>query len=200
MKVKFKNIRVFEVVIDDEEKFFDHFEKNKILLKDYMLFLKGKVTEKIKSFLDGNDICYYDVEKCKLKNLLNKSNKEIKKSKESLKEVKLNDLNEEKVSFEKTLVFNRPIRSGEEIVTRGDIVIFGRVNSGSKIKADGNIQVFGDIDATIECDGDFMILRKIGFGNVIFNGEILDKELFKEGKKLKKITMKNGKIDIKDIS
>ena len=199
MKVKFRNIRVFEVLIDDEKKFFEHFEKNRILLKDYILFLRGNVTSKITSFLERNDICFYEVEHCKLKNLLNKSNKEIQKSKESLKEVKLNNTNEEKISTEKTLVFNRPIRSGEEIVTKGDVVIFGRVNSGSKIKAEGNVEIFGDIDAMIECEGDFMILRKIGLGNVIFNGEILDRDLFKSDS-VKKVTIKNGKIEIKDIS
>ncbi len=199
MKVKFKNVRVFEIFIDDEERFFEHFEKNKVLLKEHMLFLTGKVTPKITSFLERNGICFYDVGNCNLKNLLNKSNKEIKKSKESLKEVKLNNTNEEKISTEKTLVFYRPVRSGEEIVTKGDVVVFGRVNSGSKIKAEGNVEIFGDIDAVVECEGDFMILRKIGLGSVIFNGEILDKDLFK-GEGVKRVTLKEGKIEIKDIS
>jgi len=203
MRVKYKNIRVFDIEIENDEKFFSYFEQNGLLLKEHLLMLKGNVSDKITNFLDKNDICYYDTTKCKLKNLLNKSNKEIEKGKKSLNKVQFFNESKEEESLEKrnkTVVFNRPIRSGEEIVSKSDIIIFGRVNSGSKIKAYGNIEVFGEIDSLIECEGEFMLLRKISLGNVIFNGEVLDKKLFADMSKIKKVTYYNGKIEIKDLA
>ncbi|NPA82289.1 MAG: septum site-determining protein MinC [Epsilonproteobacteria bacterium] len=201
MRVKYKNIRVFDIEIENDEKFFSYFEKNRVLLQDNMLFLRGNVTKEIVEFLERNDICYYDVSRCKLKKLLNKTHKEEEKSKESLNKIEFNNEREERIGEKgvKTLVFNRPIRSGEEIVTKGDLVIFGRVNSGSKIKAEGNVEIFGEIDSLVECEGDFMLIRKIGLGNVIFNGEILEKGLFTDMNRVKKVVMNNGKIEIKDI-
>ncbi len=200
MKVKYRNIRVFELEIDNEENFFSYFAKNEILLRDHLLLIKGNINKKIIDFLDVQNICYHDISQCNLKKLLNKSNREEEKSKESLNKVKFTnekELKDEK-SFE-TLVFDRPIRSGEEIIANGDLVIFGRVNSGSKIKAYGNVEIFGEIDSLVECEGKFMLIRKIGLGEVIFNGEILDKERFLDMKSVKKVFLKNGKIEIKDI-
>ncbi len=200
MRVKYKNIRVFDIEIESSEKFFEYFQKNGILLKEHFLILQGNVEKDVTQFLDRNNICYYDASKCKLKKLLNKTNKDEEKSKKSLKKVKFNEEKEEEVKrAAKTLVFNRPIRSGEEIITEGDLVIFGRVNSGSKIKAYGNVEVFGEIDSLIECEGDFMLIRKIGLGEVIFNGEILEKERFSDLNSVKKVFVKDGKIEIKDI-
>ena len=76
-----------------------------------------------------------------------------------------------------TLVLHRTIRSGEEIITRGDITIFGRINSGAHIQSDGNVQIFGVISGNVFCNGTYMILGKVGEGNILFQGEILDKTL-----------------------
>lgn len=76
-----------------------------------------------------------------------------------------------------TLVLHRTIRSGEEIITQGDITIFGRINSGAHIQSEGNVQIFGVISGNVFCNGTYMILGKVGEGNVLFQGEILDKTL-----------------------
>jgi len=48
MKAKQKKIRVFDIVIDSEDKFFSYMDKNLILLKDYLLIIRGEVTEGVK--------------------------------------------------------------------------------------------------------------------------------------------------------
>lgn len=91
---------------------------------------------------------------------------------ESAKEVDF-DLQKED-SVLQTLVLHRTIRSGEEIIAKGDLTIFGRINSGAHIQSEGNIQIFGEISGNVFCNGDYMILGKVCEGNVLFQGEILD--------------------------
>ena len=58
MKAKQKKIRVFDIFVDDEAKFFEFMDKNLILLKDYLLLVEGEVTSKIEEFLNSNGLCY----------------------------------------------------------------------------------------------------------------------------------------------
>ena len=89
------------------------------------------------------------------------------------------------------------VRSGEDIQTSGDVSVFGRVNSGAKIKTDGCVEIFDTIDGLVECGGEYMIIRKIGNGTVVFNGSTLEPLAF-DGK-LKRVFMNNGKLEIKDL-
>lgn len=101
------------------------------------------------------------------------------------------------------LFFDRPVRSGEEIDASGDLVIYGRINGGARVTARGNLGVFGTIDGTVVCDGDFILLRGIGQGHVVFRGEILDRDLLAESKKgasvMKKVTFENGRLVVKEL-
>ncbi len=96
-----------------------------------------------------------------------------------------------------TLVFHRTIRSGEEIIAQGDLTIFGRINSGAHIQSEGNIQIFGSISGNVFCNGDYMILGKVVEGNVLFHGEILDKELLQHNQN--KIYKKQNEIMIEEL-
>lgn len=49
------------------------------------------------------------------------------------------------VSYLPTLIVNRHIRSGQDIVFAGNITVFGDVNPGSFIQAKGSIMVWGDL-------------------------------------------------------
>ena len=67
MKVTQKNVRVFHIIIDDEEAFLDYFRKNSILLKEFFLLIEGNITKSIAFVLDQNAICYKDISSCTIR-------------------------------------------------------------------------------------------------------------------------------------
>ncbi len=179
-------------------------DKNIILLKDYFLLIHGSLTPKMREYLEEKGTCFKEADTCNLKlsSKLNSSQKSdiIEEEKPEPQEVvKYVKVVSKPVVIEqaKTLLFQKPIRSGEEVVHDGDVTIFGRVNSAAKVLAEGNVEVYGCIDGLVQCDGEYMILKEIGKGYVVFNGDILEKESF-DGK-LKKVTRSDIGAVIKDI-
>lgn len=195
LKAKQKNLRVFEITVGEHDELVAYIEKNFILLREYLLILDGKITQQTQEYLNSKNLCFLDKENCISNTVSNKnSQKNIAASENDDKNVQ----NDQKTSCNShAVVYNRPIRSGEEIITDQDVVIFGRINSGAKVITEGNLQLFGDLDGIVQADGNFMLLKKIGLGNAVFNGEILDKDKF-DGS-LKKITLANGNAVIEDI-
>ena len=180
-------------------------DKNIILLKDYFLLINGTLTPKMKEYLEEKGTCFKEADTCNLK-FSTKSNTSIKNDiidkeerQESQEVVKYVEVTSEPEVIEhaKTLLFQKPIRSGEEVIHDGDITIFGRVNSAAKVLAEGNVEIYGCIDGLVQCDGEYMIIKEIGKGYVVFNGDILEKELFNG--KLKKVTCSETGAVIKDI-
>ncbi len=198
IKAKQKTIRIFDISIDQEDEFFSYLNKNLILLKEFLLVLSGDVTKKTTKYLSENNICYVLAKDCHIK-LSSKSNTEkipkTQKPNGTKKTQNITVVQENKVI--KTLLLEKPVRSGEEIVYDGDITIFGRVNSASKVIAEGNVEIYGTIDGVVQCDGDYMIVKEIGKGYIIFNGDILDRDRF-DGK-LKRITSSLSGVIIKDV-
>jgi len=175
MKAKQKNIRVFELFIENDDEFFGYMQKNLILLKDYMLLLKGKVSDGVIEYMDSQNLCYKVVDNCNIKLQAKEVNTNIPKKIELVQYV---DGTQEKKS--NILIYHKPIRSGVVIDHDGDVSIFSRVNSAAKVISRGNLIVTGIIDGVVECDGAYMILKTIGEGYAIFNGDILDKDEFKD--------------------
>lgn len=102
------------------------------------------------------------------------------------------------IEGKKTLVLHRTIRSGEEVITQGDLTIFGRINSGSHIQSGGNLQIFGAVSGNVLCEGDYMILGAVSEGNVLFGGEIVQTELLRDS--YHKIYRKNHSIVVEELS
>ena len=201
IKAKQKTIRIFDIAIDNADNFFPYMDKNIILLKEFLLVLSGDVTPKVTKYLDKNGICFMVTEDCNLK-LKSKSNNDTKSAIIPKNEAKItiNSQQDDKIAqVEKveTLLLQRPVRSGEEIVHAGDVTIFGRVNSASKVLVEGNVEVYGTIDGLVQCDGEYMIVKELGKGHIIFNGDILEREDF-DGN-LKKITVASEGVSIKDV-
>jgi len=208
MKAKQKKIRVFDIVIDSEERFFDFMDKNLILLKDYLLLVEGEVTPKIEEFLSSNGLCYVVTNGCNIKKIdtpkdgettsqLNESAKE-KKSTEPQVIIKEQVIYQD-VNTQKTKVLKKPVRSGEVIEYDGDIVIFSRVNSGAKVISEGNVSIYETIDGVVEANGEFVIINSIGKGYVVFNGDILDKDNFSDGKNKKVLKTPDGGYKIEEL-
>ncbi|MBD5165907.1 septum site-determining protein MinC [Helicobacter sp.] len=204
-----KNFRAFIFMQGDAQETITYIEKNFVLLKDFLMIFAYPVKT-----ADSTSLYDYLL----FKNLNFIESPEIKKG-ETLGQIHLGlenpqtlsaippnnhssiDSNAEsqttKDEAKPTLVFHRTIRSGEEIITQGDLTIFGRINSGAHIQSEGNIQIFGSISGNVFCNGDYMILGKVVEGNVLFHGEILDKERLQHNQN--KIYKKQNEIMIEEL-
>ena len=196
MKAKQKNIRVFELNIENEDGFFSYMDKNIILLKDYLLLVNGTITSKMSEYLDEKGCCYKQMQDCNLKLGAKEAKSEKKEDSKPIEIVQYVEVEDEKQELT-TLTYHTPIRSGTIVEHDGDITIFGRVNSGAKVICGGNLSVYDSVDGIVECDGDYMILKDIQKGYAVFNGDILEKELFDGA--LKKITKSIDGPVVKDL-
>ena len=200
MKVTQKNVRVFHIEIDDEASFLDYFRKNTLLLKEFFLLVEGNITKNIAFVLDQSGVTYKDINQCNirfgsLKKDLPSLEKEDKEESVATQETS----EQEPVVTQKVKVFDRPIRSGEEIVETVPIVIFGRVNSGAKVFSEESISIYGMIDGLVQCDGEYILVHGMTpRGYLIFNGQIVDRELLKDNV-LQKIVMRNNALEIKEM-
>lgn len=210
LKARQKNFRAFVFMQGDAQETIAYIEKNFVLLKDFLMIF----TYPIKT---ADSTALYDY--LLFKNLNFIESLEIKKGEtcgqihlglESSQNSAISPSNHHSIDShlesqaikseeeaKPTLVFHRTIRSGEEIIAQGDLTIFGRINSGAHIQSEGNIQIFGSISGNVFCNGDYMILGKVVEGNVLFHGEILDKELLQHSQN--KIYKKQNEIMIEEL-
>ena len=192
MKVTQKNVRAFHFFINSDDEFFSYFKKNIDILRGYFILIHGNVTQNIKEYLEKESICYQDINGCEEK-IFNISKAKLldEKSNSHSFDTNLSYINKNVITL-----FNRPIRSGEEIVKNGDIIIKGRVNSGAKVIGNSNIVIFDTIDGVVECNGKYLILKNIGSGMVTFNSEELKIE---SSEVLKIIYLKDSKVLVKEL-
>ena len=196
MIVKQKNLRVFHITVDSRDSFLDYLKKNKILLMEFFLLIDGEVDEVIEKILDDEGLCYKNVSTCKLRlsNVKKEIEQEVHKNDKQKQEII-----EEPVSKDKLKIYERPIRSGEEINEEIPVVVFGRINSGAKLFCTQSVSIYGIIDGLVQCDGEYIVLHGLSErGHLIFNGEIIDSELLQDNV-LQKITLKNNSIEIKKV-
>ena len=197
MKVTQKNVRVFHIEIDDEQAFLDYFRKNSLLLKEFFLLIEGNITKNIAFVLEQSGVCYKEISGCNIR--LGSFKKEVLSLEESPSKEIQDDNIEESKPIQKLKVFDRPIRSGEEIHEASAMAIFGRVNSGAKVFCDESMSIYGIIDGLVQCDGEYLVINGITpRGHLIFNGEIVERNLIKENT-LQKITMREGLLEIKEV-
>jgi len=194
MKLKQQNLKAFELTIDDEEQFQSYFLKNAPLMQGHLLVLTNSPTKELSSFLRDRNFCFVSTQSCELNS--RKRQYVTIQEEEKTEPIKSEEKVITPIAEEKTIL-HRPVRSGETINAKGDIVVFGRVNSGSRLNIDGNGEFFDIIDGTINCNGDYLILKSIGNGSVIFNSETIDKDVLKSSLHL--VTYKDG-IIIKEIA
>ncbi|MBR1970708.1 MAG: septum site-determining protein MinC [Clostridia bacterium] len=70
-------------------------------------------------------------------------------------------------------VINKSLRSGESVVSRGDVIVYGDVNAGARVEADGNVTVVGALRGSIYIKNKgcvyatYMEPSQIRIGNVI---------------------------------
>ena len=207
MKVKQKNLRVFEIECASLGEFEAYLDKNAILLSNFLLLLKndldGSLAKECKrkalwcaSYTDQDDsvFCVQKNEPTPQDEQNAKPQKEEEPFRESIFTEAANQY-EQKESL-KTILVAKNLRSGEDIDTNADVTITGRINSGAKVKTNGNAIILGTIDGGLEVWGDYMMVKKIGKGSVAFRGQNIKKELL-DGKT--KLVTFDGKLIFKDV-
>ena len=197
MRVTQKNVRVFHIEIDDEQAFLDYFRKNSLLLKEFFLLIEGSITKNIAFVLEQSGVCYKEINGCNIR--LGSLKKELPSLEEAPKQEVQEAQVEEPKPIQKLRIFDRPIRSGEEIHENVPVVIFGRVNSGAKVFCEDSMSIYGVIDGLVQCDGEYLIVGGMTpRGHLIFNGEIVERSSIKDAV-LQKITMREGLVEIKEM-
>jgi septum site-determining protein MinC len=161
MQVKQYSVKVFEVTIENEEEFLAFARKNSLLLKRYLLLLKGDITPTIENFLGDEGIAFTH----------------------NLSLQAPNSTSFQHFTKQSGLrIIDQLVRSGQEIIEKRDLLVLKRVNSGATIHTDGNFIALSSIDGHIECNGDFMLLKPSSKASIIFNGvdisEAMDEEIF----------------------
>lgn len=189
MKVKQQTLKGFEFDIEDSASFKEYYNKNAPLIKGHLLILSGRVDTDVKSFLDEKKAAYVDTNETSL--LMRK-----KRATAVLEDLS-SDSSCEQAKSKDVKVYYRTIRSGEVIDSQNDLVFFERINSGAVIECSESVQIFGIIEGLIRCDGEYILLKEIGQGTVLFHGEELDKSQFNGHLKL--VKYEKNAIVIKDI-
>lgn len=202
-KVDQQSIRIFHILGNNsDDELLEFLKKNLPLFKGYLLVFDS-LSNSIKEFLDSKDIDYI-----KNKHLKFNDNKEeianiIKQINQQSTILESQNHNSSNISqntnpiLVKSNFITRLIRSGESIVSDGDILVFNRVNSGAEIESKNNICIFGECSGDVKCEGDFLILSKIVKGKVIFQGDIITPNMLKY--KLNLIYKDDNNLNIKDI-
>lgn len=215
-----RNLQVFFVPKDSN---FDELErfiaKNKAMLKLYLLIIED-LTPQLKDLLEQCEIDYIKPKNQHFgkKSLIDKNINDLKRNLDLIaKDSNANqtnqspnranlsanqtnqsaDLSQTNLSQIKTQVFTELIRSGKEISSESDIIVFNRVNSGANIKSTKNVFVFGKCDGNIDCKGDYMVLSKITKGKILFKGLAITPNMLKY--KLNLITKDHIGLKIDDI-
>ncbi len=180
MKSKQYSLKVLEVEVEDEQETIAFFEKNYILFQNHLISLKGKVTDNLLKLLKSKKLSYIvDTNLPKAKVTKVEQKEEHEKLRNSL------------------VVIDKIIRSGQEIVIDGDLLLLNRVNSGAVIRVSGNLIISRIVEGSIYCNGEFMMLVASPKANIIFNGVEVDNSYLKD--KLNRIELKNNEIIITPV-
>lgn len=197
LEARQKNLRAFVISQGNQEEIVKYIEQNHILLRSFLLiFSAGLLNEEIKQLLCQKELNFVEENP---NNPLKISNS--KTNTNAIEEIRIDNTSkaqETKQETYKTKIISRTIRSGEEIISLGDLSVFGQVNSGAFLQSEGNLQIFGASMGDILCNGEYLILNAFEGGNVIFGGEIIEREKLLD-KKAKKIYKKDEKIIIEEL-
>ncbi|MBN2782694.1 MAG: hypothetical protein JXQ66_05585 [Campylobacterales bacterium] len=191
MKTKQYSAKIFEIDLDSEDSFISFFDKNHQLFQNHLIVVNGDESQSIKEYLNGKNLAYLFNKKIpkanKEKEILFEEEKKEEKKEEPLKEQIKSNIK----------VLDKLVRSGQELVIDGDLLLLNRVNSGGSIIINGTLIITQIVDGDIRCDGDFMMLQTSDKANVVFHGVEVDNKYLKE--KLNRVELINDEIKITPV-
>lgn len=189
MQTKQYSVKVFEVIITDEDEFIAFFDQNYIFFKNHLISLSGVVSEKITHYLDNKNLKYLiDVKLPRSSGEKSSENyyKEEKKVEETIDTIQDN-----------LKVIDTLVRSGQELKIEGDLLLLNRVNSGGSVNVNGNLIITQIVDGSIRCYGNFMMLKASPKANIVFHDVEVDNSYLKE--RLNRVELKNNEIIITPV-
>jgi septum site-determining protein MinC len=151
-----KTIRVFEV--EDYENLKKVVESKYELIKNHYFLLK-EPNKEIQEFLKSKNLPFF---------VLNSESFTPKK--EITPQIKVIEKEIVKKIETKTLIYDKIIRSGEEIESKENLIFLNRINAGAKIKTEGVVALFDECEGRVECDGEYLIVKKNVKGTIIYKG------------------------------
>lgn len=207
MKTRQHNQRVIVLEEQNEDDIIKFLHKNALLLMRFVINFKSPISQNLQSTLKELNLCYFvgvieskptqsEQEKIEKLNADSTSQRESLEAKSSQ-----NDLDKPKSCANSTKIIHK-VRSGEEITHNGHLHILGDITSGAKISASGSVTIFGDCYGVLEVRGEFLILRRLHSGYIVFDDEKLNADMLAKinANDNLKIIIKNGaNIIIKDI-
>ena len=154
--MKQKTIRVFEV--EDFEKLKNVVESKFELVKNHFFMLK-EPNEDIQNFLKEKKLNYFVI-----------NSDESFTSKKEKNEVKIKIIEKEIIKKRDLEIFEKIIRSGEELEIDANAVFLNKINPGAKIKIKGDAILLDENRGNVFVEGNFLFVRK-NKGNIVYNSE-----------------------------
>ncbi|WP_104732488.1 septum site-determining protein MinC [Helicobacter salomonis] len=195
LQTRQKQVRCFELSKAHKDQYLNFIHKNAPLLQDYLLLFKAPPEIEVLEALEHYGLAY----SISTKELKGKNSDQIViyEATQALSVV------EPKAPLtERVQIFERHIRSGEEIDSTASLIFLGNINHGAKIVSEQNISIYGRCEGIIICMGACMVLKNVYSSHITFQGQILSDTLIErinENEKLKLITKNDDIIQIKDI-
>jgi len=168
MKTRQRSVKIYEIITENYDKFVKFATTREVTLKKYLLVVRTN-NENIKKFLKTTPFEYRVV-----KTDFEASNEKIEEinEKPEIKKIKIiENISNPIQKSTKTEIFDRIIRSGEEISSNNKLIFLKRINAGAKIVSTESIEIFDEVEGLVKCTGEYMIVKKNEKGTIIFNNE-----------------------------
>ncbi|GAA7226118.1 septum site-determining protein MinC [Helicobacter pylori] len=193
LKTNQKNVHAFEIEKQDPEAVMEFLEKNHTLLQYFLIIFKYDIEPEVKAILRKHQLLFL-----KTNRALNGRHIKTMSLKEETNHPKPNNSKTEL----KTTIYERHIRSGEEIYSANHLIFLGNIHNGAKIISEGCVSVYGVCEGAIVCFGECLILKEVKSAQIVFQNKILslkEVERLLVNKNIKIITKNDDILDIKEV-
>ncbi|MUU18388.1 septum site-determining protein MinC [Helicobacter pylori] len=192
LKTNQKNVHAFEIEKQEPEAVMEFLEKNHALLQYFLIIFKYDIEPEVKAVLHKHQLLFLETNRA-----LN--GRYIKTTEKDANLLKQNSPN---AIEPKTTIYERNIRSGEEIYSANHLIFLGNIHNGAKIISEGSVSVYGVCEGAIACFGEYLILKEVKSAQIVFQNQILslkEVERLLVNKNIKIITKNDDILDIKEV-
>ncbi|RVZ84676.1 septum site-determining protein MinC [Helicobacter pylori] len=193
LKTNQKNVHAFEIEKQEPEAVMEFLEKNHALLQYFLTIFKYDIEPEVKAILHKHQLLFLETNRA-----LNGRHIKTMSLKEETNHPKPNHSKTET----KTTIYERHIRSGEEIYSANHLIFLGNIHNGAKIISEGCVSVYGVCEGAIVCFGECLILKEVKSAQIVFQNKILslkEVERLLVNKNIKIITKNDDILDIKEV-
>ncbi|MGL2601366.1 septum site-determining protein MinC [Helicobacter pylori] len=192
LKTNQKNVHAFEIEKQEPKAVMEFLEKNHALLQYFLIIFKYDIEPEVKAVLRKHQLLFLETNR-----VLN--GRYIKTTEKDANLLKQNNPN---AIEPKTTIYERNIRSGEEIYSANHLIFLGNIHNGAKIISEGCVSVYGVCEGAIVCFGEYLILKEVKSAQIVFQNKILslkEVERLLVNKNIKIITKNDDILDIKEV-